>query len=524
MSRDDKKKHKKNKDKKDKPGKKAKKAKRHLTPAPLAIAPPDPAPPQPQMLTPDHGAAHRHLELARARWENGDWARLLEMDMATLETDPDRARLALILAAAHSHAGEIGQAREMAALALRWGAGRELAARVLLSSAQNSLGRVAAALREDPLAHFEAAIRLVQPHSDAPLLARNRRLRELAGLGLLPEAAGMLQQELGLLRAEGPGGDPARLTVLGDQLGVLRQTLSTVIPVLRDSPEENAPASRFNNHALALYREMDPSQSAFVYLETKSLPRSGLHFMRNSLESLLQQHFSFCEWYKQPGCCRQMPCAVTGYASESKGVPMLRMVKSHDFDLLDPVYAAEGAIRRLILVRDPLFVLTSWWALHVTGMNADLLARHGIMMNNIYFAHGSQVLQSANHIIDAEGTMPARSELVAWLKKNTAYILGFTEKWQAAAEKHPDNTRILRYQQTPEGVLDIIKPIQQHLPADALDRIAAFQASQKTRFSERADPFTSRSARVSAFLQKEADLFSEAAETIRKLDGSGLLR
>lgn len=218
MSREDKKKHNKNKDKKDKPGKKAKKAKRHLTPAPLAIAPPDPAPPEPQMLMPDHGAAHRHLELARARWENGDWTRLLEMDMATLETDPDRARLALILAAAQSHAGEIGQAREMAALALRWGAGRELAARVLLSSAQNSLGRVAAALREDPLPHFEAAIRLVQPHSDAPLLARHRRIRELAGLGLLPEAAGMLQQELGILQAEGPVGDPARLDRIEAQM------------------------------------------------------------------------------------------------------------------------------------------------------------------------------------------------------------------------------------------------------------------------------------------------------------------
>lgn len=218
MSRDDKKKHKKNKDKKEKTGKKAKKAKARLTPAPLAIAPPDPAPPETQMLMPDHEAAHRHLELARARWENGDWARLLEMDMATLEADPDRARLALILAAAQSHAGDMGKARELAGLALRWGAGRELAARVLLSSAQNSLGRVAAALREDPLAHFEAAIRLVQPHSDAPLLARNRRVRELAGLGLLPEAAGMLQQELGILRSEGPAGDPARLDRIEAQM------------------------------------------------------------------------------------------------------------------------------------------------------------------------------------------------------------------------------------------------------------------------------------------------------------------
>jgi FkbM family methyltransferase len=170
---------------------------------------------------------HQHLARARARWEHGDWEGLLALDPSEVAGDPDRARLALILSAAHSHAGDMDRARELARQGLVWGATREMAARVLLSAAQNSAARVAAALEEDPTPQFEAAIHLVQPHADAPLLARSRRVRELSRMGLLPDAAAVLEQELGLIRGENE--DRPELAILESKIRILKHELSQAL-------------------------------------------------------------------------------------------------------------------------------------------------------------------------------------------------------------------------------------------------------------------------------------------------------
>lgn len=182
-------------------------------------------PPAPLLDDPLLQAGRQHLAQARARWEHGDWAALLPMDEADLAGDPDRAKLALILAAAHSHAGDMARAGELARQAVFWGAERTIVARVLLSAAQNSLARVSAALEEDPMPHFEAAIRLVQPHVDVPLLARSRRVRELAHMGLLPEAAAVLENELHLVRQDGSTSDDA-IRILESKLQILKHELA----------------------------------------------------------------------------------------------------------------------------------------------------------------------------------------------------------------------------------------------------------------------------------------------------------
>jgi tetratricopeptide (TPR) repeat protein len=171
----------------------------------------------------DQYADHRHLEQARARWENGDWSSLLTMDLAVLEVDPDRARLALIIAAAHSHVGDMDQARQLARKAIQWGASRNIVTRLLLSAAQNSLARAAAALGEDATSHFEAALRMVQPHADVLLLARNRRIRELSSIGMLSQAAAAIEQELALIRAEPEQATSERFALFESQVTQLQE-------------------------------------------------------------------------------------------------------------------------------------------------------------------------------------------------------------------------------------------------------------------------------------------------------------
>lgn len=168
----------------------------------------------------------RLLERARAQWEHGKWDDILALDPAEVEADPDRARLALLIAAAHSHTGDAAAARRHASQALHWGCSRTLAARVLASAVHNSLGRVAVSLGEDADAgaHFETAIGLVEPRSDAALLARMRRLRETAQMGLLPEAARFIEDELGLAGPDVPD-QSARLTILGSALATIRHEL-----------------------------------------------------------------------------------------------------------------------------------------------------------------------------------------------------------------------------------------------------------------------------------------------------------
>lgn len=501
-------------------GKKTKKAKPAAPQAQPEILDDDALP-----AGPEAGGGGPHLlTLARAGWEHGDWKGLLALDAAGAGTDPDRAKLALILAAAHSHAGEMDRAAELARQAVAWGASRNMTARVLLSAAQNSLARVAAALEEEALPQFEAAVRLVQPHADAPLLARSRRMRELAQMGLLPEAAAALEQELGLVRDTAALPDDADVRRLEGQLGMLRQVIATTLPAREPSPQGSRDPATFCQRAFDTYRSLPPERQAnFVYLDVKSLPRTGLHFMRNSFESLLREHFSFCEWYTEPGCCRQMPCAVTGYATERRDIPLLRMMKSHDFDLIDPVYAPEGPIRRLVLLRDPLYLLTSWWSLQVLYLSDDLLKRHGIMKSKLNFSHGPHVVDSAYRIIDAEGEDIPVAPLHTWLEQKTPYILGFVSKWAEAAREHPQNCRIVQYRDTPEAVLQVLDHLGPCLPEDAHARIEAFRTGRNSIFKARQDPFHSKSQRIADFLRHEAESFRAAAEALCRQDRTGLL-
>ncbi|MBL4919343.1 hypothetical protein [Szabonella alba] len=513
---------------------------------PMAALPaPDMIPPVPDPAAPADRSGGRAtaLDRARARWEHGDWAAILALDTPDLENDPEREKLALLLAAAHSHAGghagAMDRARQLARQALLWGASRTMTARVLLSAAQNSLARAAAALQEDPTPHFEAAILLVQPHADAPLLARSRRLRELAGMGLLPDAAQALEQEMGLLRtgAGGTGADPVKpelLKQLEDQLDLLRRTIAETRPApgqtlsgqtLSGQASAAAPqVPKFNPRALETYTTLDPGrEKRFLYLDVKSLPRTGLHFMRNTFESLLGEHFSFCEWYNEPGCCRQMPCAVTGYATEVPDIALLRMIKSHDFDLTDPAFPAKGPVRRLILLRDPLYLLTSWWTLQMLYAHGELLKAHGIAKMNINFAHGPHVVRAACRVIDAEGSLPSGEKLATWLDEKSPYILGFVDKWARAVQDDPQHCRILRYDDTPGAVLEMLKPLEPSLPKPVRARIDAFRSDRDKIFKARQDPFHSQSRRITEFLHLEADRFRHAAETLCRQDRTGLL-
>ncbi len=138
------------------------------------------------------------LEACRTKWQYGNWRELSSLSEEKIQGDSDRGKVAILVAAAHSHCGNMQEARRFVRKALEWGCSREIAGRVLTSAVTNSIACVADALGEAQAAraHFEEAISLVEPQADVTLLAQTRRIRQLGQAGFLPQAARLIEEQL----------------------------------------------------------------------------------------------------------------------------------------------------------------------------------------------------------------------------------------------------------------------------------------------------------------------------------------
>lgn len=82
-------------------------------------------------------------EHALTQWQFGDWESLIEIKRETLETHPERAKLALLNAAGHQQLGNMQETREFVSLAKDWGCDKKLISRVLVAGVYNTLGKAA---------------------------------------------------------------------------------------------------------------------------------------------------------------------------------------------------------------------------------------------------------------------------------------------------------------------------------------------------------------------------------------------
>ena len=168
-----------------------------------------------------------------------------------------------------------------------------------------------------------------------------------------------------------------------------------------------------------------------LLIECKSLPRSGHHYLQRVLSSELGEAFSYCEFYNEPGCCKAFPCNAEPYWNHArhKKMPHTRLVKSHDFNLSDPVYTPEAGFARIVLARRPFDFLCSWIELAQLSFNKDILTAHGICATRIQLHHESALLTNAFRVIDEEGATMTPEATIVWLKAKTNYAVAFSEKW-----------------------------------------------------------------------------------------------
>lgn len=172
-------------------------------------------------------------DLARAKknWLLGEWDLLAQLDLELLVQHPDRENLALLLAAAQQQIGESAAALKSTRCAIAWGCSARFVAQVLIAGVHNTLGRATALAGQvaGSAAHFQSAVSMGGSETGADeLMCHTRSVREIIKLGLLPQAAELMDQSLTLacVKTQTPGNLDARLKTLGYELELLRGGLN----------------------------------------------------------------------------------------------------------------------------------------------------------------------------------------------------------------------------------------------------------------------------------------------------------
>ncbi len=204
------------------------------------------------------GADEATLARAKTHWFFGEWQQLTALDLDSLRTHPDRDRFALLIASAHQQLGAHEKARTYTRLSLKWGCPPRVVAQVLIAGVHNTLGR-AAALNQDESRithHFEASVTAIGT-KDTALVSHARSVREMARMGLLPQAATLVDKQLQVThnQTQKPHQQEAHYKVLQTEVELLSHELS-----LAQQRQQIFSGSTGNNHTESNIDPNDPAQ------------------------------------------------------------------------------------------------------------------------------------------------------------------------------------------------------------------------------------------------------------------------
>jgi len=274
----------------------------------------------------------------------------------------------------------------------------------------------------------------------------------------------------------------------------------------RQRPEE-VDRRTWSELLLNAYSTSDPRTPNLLLIESRSLPRSGHHFLKQLLSQSLGHKFSYCEGYQEPGCCKDSPCSTMSYwhHARTNKQPHLRLVKSHDFSLKDTTFDPMEGMIRLIQIRKPLDLLASWLELEQLNLNQELLARYSISLYRIFLYHEKQLLEDAWQLIDNYGCVMTAGEAKAWLHTQSNYVKAFLEKWLPLTTPFPfgepakSGNFLLSYNDLSRGV-EILESLG--LTTSSLQELPKFR-------ERRLEVSIRQSKRVTDLLQAQADLLNE---------------
>jgi hypothetical protein len=436
------------------------------------------------------------LSVALVRWAIGDWKGLIEIDQDDINDHPNRAYIALFVAIAHLQCGVSSGAMTFIRLAHSWGVSERNIVRALVSGVHNSLGRARSMMTDTATAieHFEESLLAFNPGSAHLLLSEARVKHQLAQLGIAFD---------GDFEASSQRQDVAR---------------SGAADLDRYSH------SAYEYH-LAASGVVQPEQGYLITLDCKSLPRSGVHYMKRTLSKILGENFSFCEWYQERGCCRKMPCELTAFSEHFKrrrecGV---RLIKSHDFDGQDPDFSALRNVRRVILIRNPLHILTSWFALEQLRAHQDALREKGIKMEKIWLLHEAPIVDAAFDALDRSFREPTAAQFDAWLREKSKYIVRFMNKWVVpAVTLRPKYSYLVRYEEINSFVYAVVNEMLRGTSEEHRAQIFYDLNRSSEAFRVREDPFYTKSTRLTFFMRENSREFFSVTNDILGVCPAGI--
>ena len=184
-------------------------------------------------------------------------------------------------------------------------------------------------------------------------------------------------------------------------------------------------------------------------------------------------------------------------------------------------FAPPPGVMRLILVRDPLMVLTSWWALQELVRHSDLLASHGIQVKKLFYLHEKSLLQAAYRVLEAHFRPVPPGAVEDWLARETAYMLRFLGKWAGA---NGAQVQVVNYDDLPGFIAGFFAARQGALTAAEETSLARMQRENLARYAPRNTPFEARVPQITDTLNHHKTLFLETSKNIRNLDRSGCFR
>lgn len=458
----------------------------------------------------------------REQFLNGNWEALQRVNIATLEQHPEKGKLALLIGAAMIQAGKEEAGYVLLKRALGWGISRERLARVMISGAYNGLARAALLLDfpEQFRRILDKSADLLTSGTERRLAAHTRALLEASRLGRTGKVADNSEMALYARRilhsAKLPDSEMSDKRNVSD-----RSAAGKLAPALLSNPRFCREShSRLLKHARS-HPEVISEPANMI--EIKSLPRSGLHYLVRNLAAAFPGTFSFCEWYQEPGCCRKMPCALTSLVlpsggKKSKEIRPLRVVKSHDFDLQDPIYPVPPGVERVILVREPAYILASWFVLNALERHKKDLEEHHLIATRIFYRHEPQVINQAYRVLNKVYEAPGVAEISDWLAEKTAYILKFLEKWRDSAS----HSRVVHYRDMSGFLWELVEERMAGMDEARQQQIRA-TLKNSARFRQKKTPYTCRVPAISKVLKENESLFAEAAQAILDKDAGGLL-
>lgn len=169
------------------------------------------------------------LTVVKSDWAFGQWQKLAAMRLQEYAAHPDRDKVALLVGAAHQQLGDIDKTRFHIKLARLWGCQQELVNKVLVSGVQNSLGRVHALAGNNGKAkeYMEGALTMLLGQSESKPIKQSRTMSELIDLGMLPQAAKILGEEVESLSHSGrPTEIRAKAAMLKSELDLIKHNLA----------------------------------------------------------------------------------------------------------------------------------------------------------------------------------------------------------------------------------------------------------------------------------------------------------